>query len=113
MFQRDVFVLRPREYGLLPAQVPRDDHHVPAADADDRRLRGQHLGPQLLGHGAAALLPHQPLQHQTLHGYVLLLLRALRPILLQGLPSAEERRQKVQDGAGGASQGEWSEEGVR
>lgn len=51
-FQCDVLVLRPSEYGQVPTQVPRDDHHLPAADADDRRLRHQRVGPQLHDHRA-------------------------------------------------------------
>lgn len=51
-FQCDVLVLRASEYGQVSTQVPRDDHHVPAADADDRRLYHQRVGPQLHGHCA-------------------------------------------------------------
>lgn len=87
-FQCDVFVLRPSEYGQVPTQVPRDDDHLPAADADDRGLLHQHLGPQLLGHRAHRQLRHKPNEHQALNGHVPFVLRPLRTILLQSLPRA-------------------------
>lgn len=88
LFQCDVLVLRPCEHGQVPSQIPGDDHHLPAAVADDRRLLHQRVGPQLLSHRAPRQLRHQPNQHQALHGHVLFVLRPLRTILLQGLPRA-------------------------
>lgn len=51
-FQCYVLVLRSSEYGQVPTQVPRDDDHLHAANADDRGLLHQRVGPQLLGHRA-------------------------------------------------------------
>lgn len=86
-FQCNVLVLRAGEHGQVPAEDAGDDHHGAAADADDRGLRHQRVGAQLHGHHRHAhQLPHQPDQHQALHGHVLLVLRPLRTVLLQSLP---------------------------
>lgn len=99
--QCDVLVLRAGQHGQVPAEDVRDDHHGAAAHADDRRVRGQHLGAQLHGDRAASHVRHQQNQHQTLHGHVLLILNTVRAVLLQGVPSpqTDEEGEERQNGA--------------
>lgn len=92
LFQCDVLILRAGEHGQVPSQISGHDHHLPAAHPDDCRLLHQLMGSQL-HHLLDRLLRHQPLQHQTLHGHVLLLLRPLRPLLLQSLPLTQTRQE--------------------